>query len=177
MKPEEASNTLLGITRARAKMHEYGVAPEDFNQIPRSPTVLFSLTIGMLGDVAVNKITRNAQSESVAETRNHLLFCARFFDSYFESRLDSQLDPYMLLLASATYYLAELPGSAMVIAGRIPVPCPDLEGRGLEELLSWLLKGDFQNQPAFPRNTVAVASRVGALFARFHATGELPLQS
>jgi superfamily II DNA/RNA helicase len=131
-------------------MHEYGVPESDFIRIPRSPALLFSLTVGMLGDVAVSVITGQASAEGISETSSHLMFCARFFDSYFESRLDEERDPHMLLLASATYYLADFPGSASVIASRIPVPCPDLDAGGLEEILSWLVKRDFGRELNLP---------------------------
>ncbi|ADG66902.1 DEAD/DEAH box helicase domain protein [Planctopirus limnophila DSM 3776] len=172
MKPEQASESLLGATRARAKMHEYGVPSEDFIRIPRDPAHLFSLTIGMLGDVAAGTSVNHKTSERLAETSKHLLFCARFFDSYLESKLDSQLDAYMLLLAGATYYLAALPGSSSVIASRIPEPCPDLGARGLEQLLSWSLRGDFQVAPAFPIETYAEIRNLADALGNFNSTGE-----
>ena len=171
MKPERDSDVLLATTRARAKMHEYRVAEEDFNRIPRSPSQLFSLTIGMLGDVAGSIVAGQATSERLSETRHHLLFCARFFDSYFESRLDVQRDPYMLLLASATYYLAQFPGSADVVASRLATPCPTLEARGLEELLSWVLKAHFRGDPTLPIDTYDGASQVATLISQFFAFG------
>jgi hypothetical protein len=48
-------------------------------------------------------------------------FCnasARFFDSYLQSKLNEALDPYLVLLGSASYYLCDLPGSASVLAKR-----------------------------------------------------------
>ena len=144
MRPEDASLTLLGVARARAKMHEYGVPEESFNEITRSPADLFSLAIGMLGDVAVSINSGYQPNESIDETKSHLLFCARFFDSYFSSRLHQELDPYLLLLAGATYYLADFPGSASVMAQSLPQPCPDVGAGGMEELLAWILRGDFR---------------------------------
>lgn len=171
MRPERASNILLGTTRARAKMHEYGVPEEDFNKIPRSPALLFSLTIGMLGDVASSIISDKDSADGIAESTAHLMFCARFFDAYLESRLDAERDPYMLLLASATYYLAEFPGSASVIASRIPFPCPDLDTSGLEEVLSWLVKRDFHREWQFAEDGfVGVPELVDAVQA-FDASG------
>ena len=172
MRPERASDILLGTTRARAKMHEYAVPERDFNRIPRSPSVLFSLALGMLGDVAANRITGHRPSDRLAETQSHLLFCARFFDSYSESRLEPGLDPYLLLLASTTYYLAELPGSAAVIASRLPTPCPEIQAQGLEELLSWILKANFQQRPALPEETYDVAEDIASLLSTFYSSGE-----
>ena len=52
MRPEATALTILSTTRARAKMHEFRVAPADFNALPRDPSMLFPLAIGILGDVA-----------------------------------------------------------------------------------------------------------------------------
>ena len=52
MRPEANALNILSTTRATAKMHEFRVAPEDFIALPRDPAMLFSLAIGILGDVA-----------------------------------------------------------------------------------------------------------------------------
>ena len=52
MRPEANARTVLSTTRARAKMREFRVGPEDYNVLPRDPGILFSLAIGILGDVA-----------------------------------------------------------------------------------------------------------------------------
>lgn len=52
MKPEATALTILSTARAQAKMHEFRVAPEDFNALPCDPSLRFSLAIGILGDVA-----------------------------------------------------------------------------------------------------------------------------
>ncbi len=171
MKPERASELLLGATRARAKMYEYGVSEQEFISITRDPSQLFSLAIGMLGDVAVSIATGQAAAERLAETRSHLLFCAHFFDSYFESRLDAELDPYMLLLASTTYYLAGLPGSSIVIASRLPTRCPNLNANGLAELLSWSLKANFQNRPDLESTPYQAVGRIASLLTSFSLKG------
>ena len=48
----------------------------------------------------------------------------------------------MILLASTSYYLSNLPGSSHVLAREIEIPCTDLGCLGLEDLLLWILKGD-----------------------------------
>lgn len=80
--------------------------------------------------------------DSLAELKNNLLFSARFFDSYLQSKLNETLDPYLVLLGSASFYLCDLPGSASVLAKRIDGDCPDLDGDSLEDLLLWLLQAD-----------------------------------
>ena len=52
MRPDANAINILSTTRATAKMHEFRVAPEDFIALLRNPAVLFSLAVGLLGDVA-----------------------------------------------------------------------------------------------------------------------------
>lgn len=145
MRPDRKSNRLLGVTRSKAKMIEYHV-PEEYQDIDLSlhPNKLFTISIGLLGDLAAAINRGESDPDSLAELKNNLLFSARFFDSYFQSKLNETLDPYLVLLGSASYYLCDLPGSASVLAKRIDGDCPDLDGDGLEDLLLWLLQADLE---------------------------------
>lgn len=140
MRPERRSQFLLGVTRSKAKMLEYSVPEEHYIKIKQDPSKLFTLSIGLLGDLAAGINREELKPDTLAELRSNLLFSARFFDSYRQSKLNEALDPYLLLFGSASYYLCDLPGSASVLAKRIDGDCPDLNGDGLENLLLWLLK-------------------------------------
>ncbi|WP_424161166.1 DEAD/DEAH box helicase [Bacillus amyloliquefaciens] len=143
MKPENRSLQLLGVTRSKAKMHEYRV-PEDYHiKVSRDPARLFTLSIGMLGDLAVQIIEGIVDENELTQQREYLLFSAHFFDSYLQSRLNEDLDSYLLLLGSASYYLSDLPGSSLVLATQLGARCPNLGGAGLETLLLCLLQTDF----------------------------------
>ncbi len=142
MKPEQKSQLLLGVTRSKAKMLEYGVPEEHHIQITQDPAKLFTLSIGILGDLGAHSNRNDISPEELAEFRKNLHFSAHFFDAYLQSRLNEKLDPYLILLGSASYYLCDLPGSSKVLAKQIGADCPNLGGEGLEELLLWLLQGD-----------------------------------
>lgn len=144
MRPEQKSQLLLGITRSKAKMLEYGVPEEHHIKIKQDPAKLFTISIALLGDLAVAINREELEPEALSELRNNLLFSARFFDSYLQSKLNDSLDPYLVLLGSASYYLCDLPGSASVLAKQIDGDCPDLDGKGLEDLLLWLLQADLK---------------------------------
>lgn len=144
MRPEKKSQLLLGVTRSKAKMLEYGVPEEHHIKITQDPAKLFTLSIGLLGDLAAAINREEPDPDSLAELKTNLLFSARFFDSYLQSKLNETLDPYLVLLGSASYYLCDLPGSASVLAKRIDGDCPDLDGDGLEDLLLWLLQADLR---------------------------------
>lgn len=141
MKPERKSHRLLGVTRSKAKMIEYQV-PEKYQKIDLSlhPERLFTVSIGLLGDFAAAINRGELDSDSLSKMKANLIFSAHFFNSYFESKLNKALDPYLLLLGSASYYLCDLPGSASVLTKSIGNVCPDLDGAGLENLLLWLLR-------------------------------------
>ena len=145
MRPDRKSNRLLGVTRSKAKMIEYHV-PEEYQEIDLSlhPNKLFTISIGLLGDLAAAINREEPDPDSLSELKTNLLFSARFFDSYLQSKLNETLDPYLVLLGSASYYLCDLPGSASVLAKRIDGDCPDLDGDGLEDLLLWLLQADLE---------------------------------
>ena len=143
MKPEFRSRRLLGITRSKAKMYEYGVPAEEHIRIRRDPARLFSLAVGLLGDLSVQSSLSPADNTEIVDLREDLTFSAHFFDAYLSSRLDEELNPYLLLIGSAAYYLCDLPGSAAVLAHRLGEACPDIGGAGLERLLRWVLAGDF----------------------------------
>lgn len=144
MRPEQKSQVLLGATRSKAKMVEYGVPEEHHIKVPQNPAKLFMLSIGLLGDLSAAINREESNSLTLLEMRDTLLFSARFFDSYLQSRLNEELASYLVLLGAASYYLCELPGSASVLAGRIEGDCPDLDGDGLECLLLWLLRADYE---------------------------------
>ncbi|WP_312254607.1 DEAD/DEAH box helicase [Stutzerimonas nitrititolerans] len=126
-------------------MIEYHV-PEEYQEIDLSlhPNKLFTISIGLLGDLAATINRQEPDPDSLSDLKTNLLFSARFFDSYLQSKLNETLDPYLVLLGSASYYLCDLPGSASVLAKRIDGACPDLDGDALEELLLWLLQADLR---------------------------------
>lgn len=144
MRPEKKSQLLLGVTRSKAKMLEYGVPEEHHIKITQDPAKLFTISIGLLGDLAAAINREEPDPGPLSELRTNLLFSARFFDSYLQSKLNETLDPYLVLLGSASYYLCDVPGSASVLAKRIDGDCPDLDGDSLEDLLLWLLQADLK---------------------------------
>jgi hypothetical protein len=146
MTPESASLRLLGITRSKAKMYEYSIPIEDHLKIPQGedPADLFPLALGILGDYAAALAEEGATAAAVSTSGASLQFSTRFFDAFLEARFASNLDPYLLLVGSAAYYLNDRPGSAQVLASRLGSECPDLSGRNLENLLHWLLGNSWE---------------------------------
>ncbi|MBI5652775.1 MAG: hypothetical protein HZC40_20360 [Chloroflexi bacterium] len=142
MKPERMSQRLLSITRSKSKMYEYEIPEKDHIAISRDPANLFPLAMGLLGDLAAYINLTRAENGFENELKDDLIFSAQFFDSFLQSRLREELNPYLLLLGSASYYLCDLPGSSKVLANRLGDDSYDLGGDHLEDLLRWLLQGN-----------------------------------
>jgi hypothetical protein len=157
MKPKATANRILSTTRARAKMHEFRVAPEDFIQLYRDPSMLFDLAVGILGDVASVSATDFRGAEAVAAFDPDLIptswvgvdltvteglrFASTFFDAYLNARLDETISVEFSLLCASAYYLNGSIGNASVIVKRMEVPSPELAG-GLGLLTYHLLKNE-----------------------------------
>ncbi len=75
MKPEQASLSLLGVTRSKAKMYEYGVPLAYHIKIVRNPAQLFTLAIGLLGDIsaASNRGHKSPLTEGLTKERQQSL--------------------------------------------------------------------------------------------------------
>ncbi|NMZ73251.1 DEAD/DEAH box helicase [Pseudomonas nitroreducens] len=157
MKPEASARNILSTTRARAKMHEFRVAPEDFNALPRDPAILFALAIGILGDVAAT-IADGIEAdvgaapgelpvpvgwnEGDADPQDALGFSSVFFDAFLNAQLDTELTSEFSLLCAAAYYVAGNVGSAAVIVRRMEPPDMEIAG-GLGYLAYSILRNDF----------------------------------
>lgn len=137
MNPEANARTILSTARARAKMHEFRVAPEYFNDLPRDPSVLFSLATGILGDVTstlADGFTDGVEAaqgsipvpeyweERGDDPLESLKFASIFFDAYIAADLDRELTPELSLLCAAAYYIAGNIGSATVIIRHMEAP-------------------------------------------------------
>lgn len=135
-------------------MHEFRVAPADFIE-GRDPTPLFSLAVGILGDVAVTiarqplghadasvmPAPRPAAWDHDLPVAEALRFVSNFFDAFLNAKLDEELNAEFSLLCACAYYLGGNVGSAVVIARRMDVPELDVPG-GLGRLIHRILRGD-----------------------------------
>lgn len=173
MKPERKSKTLLAITQSKAKMYEYNVPLEHHINLPRDPSRLFSLAIGLLGDVAVKIISSDNSKEDLANLKRNLEFSARFFDAYLQSRLDEGLDSYILLLGASTYYLCDLPGSSTVLVNYLKEKNLELNCDGLEKFLLCLLMPRFSASLRITSNLYKEnLNNISAWLANYYETGK-----
>jgi superfamily II DNA/RNA helicase len=146
MKPETKSKKLLNITKAKAKMWEYDIPAEYHIAISESPEKLFPLSIALLGDVAAEINRDHENTDSFKALKENLSFAADFFNSFHETRLRETLSPQLRLLASAAFYLCDMPGNTMVLARSIQYKDLSTESEGLGALLLWVLQSDITTQ-------------------------------
>ena len=173
VKPKRNSKTLMSITHSKAKMFEYNVPVEHhLNLEDNKPDDLFSLTIGMLGDFCQNII--NDTNDQILEKQEDLKFVSDFFDTYIKTKLNKDLDYYLLLIGSATFYLSNQQGSSSVLIKEITIHDLDLNSEHLEKLIFWILKSDYENlidiESSIYKDEI---ENVSSLFKVFFDTGIL----
>jgi DEAD/DEAH box helicase/Helicase conserved C-terminal domain len=144
MRPDTNAINILSTTRATAKMHEFRVAPEDFIALPRNPAMLFTLAVGLLGDVAARVADGTVDpgapldplpvprgwDETEPSPIDALRFASVFFDAFLNARLDETITAEFSLFCASAYYLAGNVGSAAVIARQMQPPELELAGGG-----------------------------------------------
>src|SRR5262249_33094665 len=118
MKPDRQSNTLLGITRSKAKMIEFSI-PNEYRIAPaRDPYNLFPLTIGIIGDFAATVAREGSAAAMIEAAKQELRFSAFFFDAFLNGDVPEAEESYIRLLAGSAYYLCGLAGSSAVLVSR-----------------------------------------------------------
>lgn len=120
MRLEGKSKKLLAITKSKAKMYEFGIAEEHHIDLPQNPQKLLLLTIGILGELAAlvsrsENLTTELQ-DHFNDLKNQLVSVSQYFDALNHSLVEPELSNYLKLVGSAAYYLADMPGSSLVLA-------------------------------------------------------------
>lgn len=138
---ENSSKYYLKKVRAKAKMYEYGV-PENLHiVVENQANDLILLSIGVVGDIA-NEIWNMEQAPIILSKKKQeeLYFASRFFDSYFQSKMSVDMNPYYILMGAVTYYFCNMNGSSKVMISIMPDLCDfEFSASGLENVIMWLL--------------------------------------
>lgn len=146
MKPESNSRRYFGITRSKGKMYELGLPEKSHIALPDGvePAALFPLSIGTLVDAsAALNDAADVQSGLAEDLRNDVDFAASFFDAYLGARFDVAVTREVTLLASASYFVGQRPGSSLVLARRLKVA----GGGAIEHLAIWALQAKWHEPP------------------------------
>lgn len=143
MKLEIKGKGLLDITRAKAKQYEFGIDEVHHLALRQDPKRLLVFTIGVLGELAALESRPGDDRWELREVlKEQLILAGQYFESMSAARLSSGSDEYLRILSSASYYLADMPGSALVLARTLPELPNILTDSGIERLLVWVLKSD-----------------------------------
>ena len=147
MKLERSSKVHLAITKSKAKMYEFGVEEKDHINLTIEPQKLLLLTIGILGDFSALEASNSDQNdnEEYLGLKNQLIDVSQYFDALQNSKLESKLSNYLNLLGSASYYLADMPGSSLVLINAVDYNIDELTPSYIEGVLIWLLKGNLDH--------------------------------
>lgn len=149
MKLEYQSRNLLASTKSAAKLIEFQV-PAEFHYSNSGPLQdLLVLSVGILGQLSglelKTGISQNSAIDSEIEgLKRQLIHVAQYFDALDTVGTESEMSSYLILLGSAAYYLAEMPGSASVLAKKLSLDQQyGLTDSAIEGTLVYLLKGDY----------------------------------
>jgi POLQ-like helicase len=143
MKFENSSATLLSITKAKAKMYEFDIDEEHHIQLAVPPSKLLVMTIGMLANLCRIELSEGVNEAILTDVQIELQNVAKYFDALIQTQLENEYEYYLCLLAAASYYLANMPGSSSVLSQRLEHSRSLITENGLEFLLEWLLLNDF----------------------------------
>lgn len=153
MRFENQSSKLLSITKSKAKMHEFGLDEEHHIHLAESPSKLLLMTIGILGDLCREELSSEKDAALYEQRKVEVRNVAKYFDALIGSKLQTEYDYYLCLLGAASYYLADMPGSAIVLSNKLDELKVDLTESGVETLLEWLLKAKFHEPLKFIKET------------------------
>lgn len=146
MKLEAASKKMLAITNSKAKMYEFAIEEASHIALPVDPRKLLVTTIGILGDLSAIEAREEQQVEETddhEELKSELISVGQYFDALIQSHLADEMTIYLKVIGSAAYYLANMPGSSIVLAKSLPYNTDLLTDTNLEGILIWILKSDF----------------------------------
>ncbi|HHH0486161.1 TPA: DEAD/DEAH box helicase, partial [Yersinia enterocolitica] len=77
------------------------------------------------------------------DLKSELISVGQYFDALIQSHLADEMTIYLKIIGSAAYYLANMPGSSIVLAKSLPYKTELLTDTNLEGILIWILKSDF----------------------------------
>lgn len=137
----EKSKKYLKQIRAKAKMYEYRVKKEFHDNVDERANELILPAIGIIGDITDEICSlEDSPIRLSQEKEENLYFVARFFDSYFQSKLSPELSQYYILMGAVTYYLCNMNGSSKVMMSIMQDLCNfEFDASGLENVVMWLL--------------------------------------
>ena len=145
---ENNSKRYLKKIRAKAKMYEYKVPANLHDVVENKVSELVILCIAIVGDISEEILNMNKSPIILLEDKEEeLYFVSRFFDSYFQSKMSIEMNPYYILMGAVTYYFCDMIGSSKVMISIMPMPDIsnfEFHASGLENIIMWLLDNNYE---------------------------------
>lgn len=143
MRLEVKARVILDVTRAKAKQYEFGIEEQFHIDLPQDPKRLLVFTVGILGELAASESRDHDERHDYRVIlKEQLILAGQYFESMSTARLTPETDEYLRILSSASYYLADMPGSSLVLARSISDSPGHLTDSKLERFLVWILRSD-----------------------------------
>lgn len=150
MKLKSRSNHLLSITKAKAKMYEFGVDEADHIDLSSPPDRLLIPMIGIIGEFCAQEnrggydSETDARYDSFRNLKSELINVAQYFDALDKSRVTYEISDYLKIICAVAYYVGDMPGSSSVISNLLPYQINSLTPNYLEGAIVWVLKNDVE---------------------------------
>ena len=143
---ENNSKHYLKKIRAKAKMYEYKVPDNLHDVVENKVSELVILCIAIVGDISEEILNMNKSPIILLDDKKEeLYFASKFFDSYFQSKITINMNPYYILMGAVTYYFCDMIGSSKVMISIMPdIFNFEFHASGLENIIMWLLDNNYE---------------------------------
>jgi len=136
VRPSTRARYAAAITLSKGKMFEYGVPVEHHVAMPENLDLelQFPLAVGTIGDFARTINLSNGEASADSQSIDDLVFAAQVLQAFDESQIDKKYSFELGILAAAAYFLADMPGRALVQARKLVqsgLPEDDALGRAV----------------------------------------------
>ena len=129
-------------------MYEYKVPANLHDVVENKVSELVILCIAIVGDISEEILNMNKSPIILLEDKKEeLYFASKFFDSYFQSKITINMNPYYILMGAVTYYFCDMIGSSKVMISIMPMPDIsnfEFHASGLENIIMWLLDNNYE---------------------------------
>jgi hypothetical protein len=147
MRLEVPSKKMLAITKSKAKMYEFAIDEASHIALPVDPRKLLVTTIGILGNLSAIEARGEQQVEEAGDhegLKSELISVGQYFDALIQSHLADEVSLYLKILGASAYYLADMPGSSIVLSKSLPYKIRNqLTRTNIDGFLVWVLKSNF----------------------------------
>ena len=137
------SKYMLKFQKAKAKLIEFSVLPEDYPRFNLNSNELSFPSTYILSRYAECIIENNL--DEINELSSELLFAAQYYDAALNSKDRTQYDLDFILSGAATYFFADDYGSAKVLSKKANDYLKRLDNRNPQKLLVCLFQLLFEN--------------------------------